>query len=281
MSIPPSWIEQQWRDVRGNAKWDVIKWTWRVVLTMIAPSSYVVIQKLRQLSWSWYEFAFLFFASLFVMLVSAPLRRREIEIEVQKCLGKTPRSSHTWDAVADFSINANPHGPWSYGWSNDMLGSQFERHLGKQDNDSLGMPRWNSPKIDDLSVGCNQTGNPIRGYSYTVPPHTLHMHPGKGGQHDIVRWTCPKRGTYLIGGSFSGLDDQTTIADSDVNVVINSKTSLFRSAPVLRGKGTCESFTFMGIALNAEDTVDFLVGVGPSGSHGADSTGLKAEIIQQ
>jgi len=185
------------------------------------------------------------------------------------------------DAVADFSIATNPSGNWSYGWSNDMFGAQFEYHQRKRDNDGLGMPRWDSPQIDDLSVGCNKTDIPIRGCSYTVPPHTLHMHPGKGGQYDIVRWICPKHGMYLIAGSFCGLDDQTTIADSDVNVAINSKTSLFPSTPVLSGKGTHESFTFKGVSLNAKDTVDFIVGVGPSRSHGADSTGLKAEIILQ
>lgn len=185
------------------------------------------------------------------------------------------------DAVADFSIATNPPGNWLYGWSTDMLGEPFERHPRKLSRDSLGMARWDSPQIDDLGVSCNQTGNPIRGCSYTLPPHTLQMHPGKGGQYEIVRWICPKRGTYLITGSFAGLDDQTTIADSDVNVVINSKTSLFPSTPVLAGKGTRESFTFNGIALSAEDTVDFIVGVGPSGSHGADSTGLQTKIIRQ
>ena len=185
------------------------------------------------------------------------------------------------DAVADFSIAENPSGNWLYGWSNDMLGSQFEFHRNRRDNAPPGMPRWDSPQINDLGVSCNQTGNSIRGCSFTVPPHTLHLHPGQGGQYDVVRWICPKRGTYQITGNFCGLDDQTTVADTDVNVVINSKTSLFPSRPILFGKGTRELFTFTGISLNAKDTVDFIVGAGPSGSHAADSTGLQAKIIRQ
>jgi len=284
MSNPPSWIERQWRDIRGNVKWDVIKWASWGLLTMIAPSCYVLFQKLRQLSLDLYVFGGLFFVSLLVTLFSAPLRKREIALEVERYLGKTP-GRRRWDAVADFSIVSNPAGAWSYGWSKNGLGNGFVPHTRNLLDAQPGVDRWDSPEIQqDIDAMHNKTGNDIRptGYVYTIPKDMLHMHPGEGGIYDIVRWTCPQRGRYAIVGEFRGLDDNKNVADSDVNVVLNSSKSLFRSRiPVLHGTGTYEPFSFRDISLSAGDTIDFVVGVGPSSSHGSDSTGLKATIILQ
>jgi hypothetical protein len=193
--------------------------------------------------------------------------------------------SKSFDVVADFSIATNPVGPWSYGWSRNGLGNDFEPHMvHKTDICGPEVDGWGSPDIaSTVWVMHNRTGQVIRGPegTYTIPPDMLHMHPGQGGVYDIVRWTCPRRGKYTITGSFRRLNDQATTEDYDVNVVLNTTASLFPSPPrVLRGIGTQESFTFTGISLRADDKIDFIVGVGPGGSHGSDSTGLKAIILQ-
>jgi len=104
------------------------------------------------------------------------------------------------------------------------------------------------------------------------------MHPGPGGEYDIVRWTCPKSGKYTITGQFRGLDRQAN-AECDVNIVLNCSRSLFSDLPVLRGIPTEKSFAFFDVALLEANTVDFIVGFGPARSHGSDSTGLKVKIV--
>jgi hypothetical protein len=62
------------------------------------------------------------------------------------------------------------------------------------------------------------------------------------------------------------------------DVLLNSKIFLLDPVPILRGVGSRASIDRDSIRLNAGDTLDFMVGVGPSRSHGSDSTGLKATI---
>jgi hypothetical protein len=212
------------------------------------------------------------------------VRKEELELRAKASGSEQPVTA---DAVADFSISANPFGSWSYGWSNGPEG-QFVLHTSRQIEIFPGVDRWASPQIEpNMGVMHNRTGEVISGNppTYTIPPDMLHMHPGAGGIYDIVRWTCPRSGQFKIQGQFSGLDAQTFNADSDVDVVINSRTSLFSSkaptmARVLHGTGTQVPIAFTDIRLSAGDTVDFTVGVGPSGSHFNDSTGLQARISQ-
>jgi hypothetical protein len=186
------------------------------------------------------------------------------------------------DAVADFSIASNPAGLWRYGYSR-TLGGELNLHTTKVIDIFPGVDGWGSPQVqENLWVMHNGNGATITGKppTYTIPSDMLHMHPGRGGIYDVIRWTCPQGGRYSIQGLFCGLDFQTHVADTDVHILVNSTTSLFPAIPVLRGAGTQAPIAFDDVRLDAGDTLDFMVGVGPSGSHGADSTGLKATIAQ-
>jgi len=116
--------------------------------------------------------------------------------------------------------------------------------------------------------------------TYDFPPDVIHMHPGEGGIFDVVRWTCPQRGRYSIVGEFRGLDRGES-ADVDVHVRKNLERDLV--CGVLRGASGDP--TQMPFALNEYlrkgDTLDFIVGVGPSGSHGSDSTGLRVKVSKK
>lgn len=183
-----------------------------------------------------------------------------------------------FDVVADFSIVSNPAGPWSYGYSK-TLGGEFVLHTTRQVDVFPGVDRWSSPQVERcIGVMHNRRGTPVPGpeRTYAVPPDMLHMHPGEGGIYDVIRWTCPRSGQYGVEGLFCGLDVSTDIADTDVHVM-SLTNPLFGGE--LYGLGTQRPFT-VDIHLDAGDTLDFVVGVGPSGSHGSDSTGLKATITQ-
>ena len=183
------------------------------------------------------------------------------------------------DAVQDFSITANPNGVWSYGYTNS-LGSGLVLHNTAQADYVPGVDRWWSSAVDPtvLGVSRNKTGAAITTNppTATYPPDMLLMHPTLPTVYEVVRWTAPVSGPYSIKGSFAGLDIFTSVADTDVHVLRNSTTELV-PVTVLHGIGTQAPFATTAI-LNAGDTIDFAVGVGPSGVHNNDSTGLKATI---
>ena len=185
-----------------------------------------------------------------------------------------------FDAVKDFSIEQNPKGAWSYGYSK-TLGGSFVPHT-ERDPDVFGgkADRWSSPAVGpDIAVMRNKSGSTILGDppTYQIPPDVIHMHPGEGGIFDIVRWTCPQSGQYSIQGAFRGLDKGAT-ADVDVHVTKNSTAELF--SEVLRGPSAPEKPFTLNSSLDRNDTLDFIVGVGPSGSHGSDSTGLRVKLTR-
>jgi len=66
-------------------------------------------------------------------------------------------------------------------------------------------------------------------------------------------------------------------ADTDVYVRKNSTTDLF--SDVLYGANTQKPFDFAA-RLRDGEMLDFIVGVGPSGKHWSDSTGLRATITR-
>jgi hypothetical protein len=230
-------------------------------------------------------------------LIDVAARRYTAEAEATAAQGtKTVEATALYpaqlisaDAVADFTIASDSSGDWSYGWSRSPVAAPFTCHSELKEDFFPGIDwRGSSQVASDLGIMHNRTGMVAPGIppTYTIPHDMLHMHPGAGGEYDVVRWTCPRSGRYAIRGRFAGLDTQTHIADSDVDVVVNSSVSLFKVrmptvTPVLSGIGSELPFTFDNIRLTSGDTVDFVVGVGPSRSHGADSTGLQAKINEE
>jgi hypothetical protein len=188
-----------------------------------------------------------------------------------------PSSPTSFDVVNDFSIASNPNGVWSYGYTAG-LGGTFQLHTSAQLDTPPGIDRWYTPSIDPtvLGVDHNKTGATIGSTTFTYPPDMLRMHPTIPNIYDVVRWTAPQSGQYSIQGAFAGLDNITGVADTDVHVLLNSTAEL-NPVVVLHGNGTSAPIAITP-SLNAGDTVDFTVGIGPSGAHQNDSTGLKVTI---
>jgi hypothetical protein len=124
----------------------------------------------------------------------------------------------------------------------------------------------------------NKTTSTIPGVpnTYDFPHDVLLMHPGEGGTYDVVRWICPENGRYRIEGGFRGLDWGPK-SDVDVHVRKNLKVDLFTD--VLRGAQTQKPID-LNENLNEGDTLDFIVGTGPSKDHSNDSTGLRVTITR-
>jgi hypothetical protein len=125
--------------------------------------------------------------------------------------------------AADFSAaGLNPHGAWSYGWTNN-LGSVFAAYT--KFNPATEVPTvettlpfptfkalafWTSPTSPDGPpwIGINPTAVVIHGSgtaqfaggTWTLQPGQLFMHPGGGGQYSVARWTAPVAGSFLVRG---------------------------------------------------------------------------------
>jgi hypothetical protein len=223
-------------------------------------------------------------------------RRAEIlqaKIEAMEKIAPAP-SSEDWDAdpnlflVADashdFSAESNPSGPWAYGYYRGGLGGEFFRHEGRRPNYFHDVDVWESESVEhSLAVMHHCSPNYIQGTvgTYMIPPDTICMHPGENGAYVVVRWTCPKEDRYRIWYEFRGLDAQTTIADSDIDVRLNMHSLCKAGSPhILNGMGSIISDKSEVLDLKVRDTIDFVVGWGQGRFYGSDSTGLKAKIYQ-
>jgi MYXO-CTERM domain-containing protein len=125
-------------------------------------------------------------------------------------LGALP-SFANYSAVNDFpTLNVNPNGVWSYGYSNSATtgftifpSGDFVSSTGSVGYETPGTP-FNVPLIVRL------TGSP-----------TLLEHPGEFGLYAIVRFTVPATGVYSYNATFVGTDPgAVTYGDgTDVHVV--------------------------------------------------------------
>lgn len=182
-----------------------------------------------------------------------------------------------WSAADDFSSTSNPNGPWSYGTrasaadtsllllTDSLTAGSF---AGWRDlaNSTLGTP----------VIYKNFSNSTVVSGTVTVPGQMLVMHPsldnfGPAGARElaVTRWTAVSSGAFDIAGSFVALDSGST----DVHVVLNG-VSLFSA---IRASNTNTNFALNGVAVNAGDTIDFVVG--NNGSFFNDSTGLVATIV--
>ena len=167
-------------------------------------------------------------------------------------LGGASSPAMAADAVQDFSINANPNGPWSYGWA-ATLGGQFNLYSTSLVNSPSGLDQWYLGSCYDIppAVAHNTTGSPVNSGTVTIPPDVLNLHPGCTGQYSIVRWTAPEAGPYQIQGRFQGNDHSP--GGTDVHILLNSSTTLFDNEVSTYGIGTAIPFS-LAQQLNAGDT---------------------------
>ncbi|MGA8150582.1 MAG: hypothetical protein WB952_06510 [Terriglobales bacterium] len=181
-----------------------------------------------------------------------------------------------YDAVRDFSIQANPNGVWSYGWES-TLGAPLTLYTVPDTNcyPGFGISVWHEEGPCDLPyVAHNDTDKQICYGSFCVPPTYLQLHPGRSGELTVLRWTAPSSGKFLMQTIFVGLDCCTT--STYVHVQLNSKRS-FLKAPITSYQWPL-SFKPRPLALSAGDTLDFIVDQGINGNYNNDSTGVEVKI---
>jgi len=95
--------------------------------------------------------------------------------------------------------------------------------------------------------------------------------------YGVIRWTAPRSRTYEIKVSFFSADIAQG-ATTDVHIQRNH-VSLFDGE--VTGIGSVQNYSTprLGIALNAADVIDFVIG--PNGHFEFDSTGIDAVIEEE
>lgn len=120
----------------------------------------------------------------------------------------------------------------------------------------------------------NSTVAPINWAGTTVfAPGALSLHPGPQGEVEVLRFTAPSAGQYLINGAFFG-QDYVGPTTTDVHILLNG-TSIFDG--VVSDYDVSHPFSTT-VTLAAGSHLDFAVGVGSNQSYLYDSTGLSATI---
>jgi hypothetical protein len=182
--------------------------------------------------------------------------------------------SASFDPAVDFSLAGNPNGPWSYGYS-QLLGGPLILHVAS--GSGGGLDYWNT----DISIGLpwivrNSTATAVNWAGTTVfAPGALSLHPGPQGEVEVLRFTVPSAGQYLVSGAFFGLDyvGPTT---TDVHILLNG-SSIFDD--VVSDYGSNHPFSTT-LTLTAGSQLDFAVSFGSNQTYLYDSTGLTATITQ-
>lgn len=210
-----------------------------------------------------------------ILLASAHIHSARCTLVLFGALCAAASASADFNAARDFSIEANPNGVWSYGWT-QSLGSSF--NLSTLRSTDPGLQRWDGSVVHPTFgnypfVGRNSTNQTTSLSTISIAPGQMILHPGPGGEYSIVRFVAPAAGSYSLSARFAGLDfaGPTT---TDVHVLLNSE-SIFGG--LIGAFGSGPSFQTR-LPLQAGDRVDFAVGFGTNGGFLFDSTALDAQI---
>ena len=180
--------------------------------------------------------------------------------------------SASFDPALDFSFTENPNGPWSYGYFQTPDGP-FIPHA--TSGGGSGLDLWNT----EISIGLpwivrNSSASPVNWSGTTVfAPGALSLHPGPQGEVEILRFTVPSDGQYLISGEFFG-QDYVGPTTTDVHILLNG-ASIFDD--VVSDYGISHPFS-TALMLGSGSHLDFAVGFGSNQTYLYDSTGLAATI---
>ena len=192
-----------------------------------------------------------------------------------------PASAQTWDASTGWSATSNPTGTgWSYGSSNTLGGFDVLTTHGNLPNcggSNVSVDCWYTPSTTDFTTADiyhNPTGTTqsIDG-GHSIRAGTL-MEMTRSAGYAIVRWTAPSTGAFDVTGSF--VCDAGDCTTATGGYLLANGTQLFRTTS-LGGAGG--SFDWVGLALTAGSTVDFVVD--NSNGQNSSTAELTADITEE
>ena len=182
-----------------------------------------------------------------------------------------------YDAVRDFSAEANPNGVWKYGWSEDLTGGfvLYTRSSMPGINNGLELG-WDDPNNSagfTPSVAIN-TGGDFDDGNVTFAAGALILHPCglDGHAYSHVIWTSPRSGSYFVTSTFIA---QQYSVDVDVNILVNGQ-SVFANTLTHIDQYRWFSGVFR---VRAGQQIDFAVGPNANFFLHPGNTGFQATIL--
>lgn len=152
-----------------------------------------------------------------------------------------------YNNITEWSNTDNPNGTWAYGYKETKTGDFAAHTLHKLIWDVVTL--WYEPLSSDTpSVFYNSDTN----IHHNIQPGEVSIHPGPSGQWEVLRWTSPASGFFLIEGHF-GAGDSATLTYS---IIHNNTTLLFDISSAVT-----ETFS-LTVSVAIGDTIDFQVGDG-------------------
>ena len=188
-----------------------------------------------------------------------------------------------WDLSADFTLEANPNGAWSYGYvphdRNHPLDTTDTAPLPKSAEQHKQGPLdvWYHPQAapgsyaDLPTIGSSPGGGRSGNFVYSAGECAMHpggpFRGGTVGVTAVLRWTAPRDGDVVATGLFRGIGG----GDRDLHVVRN-KTEILTGQYSLNAT---ELPFRHEVSVRAGDTIDVCVGRGtmlPSSEARIDAT---------
>lgn len=179
-----------------------------------------------------------------------------------------------WDAFLDYSLDANPSGPWRYSFETAGQGIRPMAAAGANCGD-LGMSCW-KPSADSAGlpmVAINSTGAVHRNRTLVIPPNMLVLHPGLVGERAVVEFVAPADGRYKFTGRWEIVDKNPS------GVKLTWVGPRGTGATTLLNGYTATSPISVTSTLAAGEKVSFSVDA--NGNYGNDSTGLVLQVTNQ
>jgi choice-of-anchor C domain-containing protein len=193
-----------------------------------------------------------------------------------KCSDTNLPPQRVFDLSSDFSLAANPNGPWSYGHRTNRLAGALQllntsRTFGAENGVPIDIWQWNNAKPWVAKVIGPETAVSTH---FNAPAGTIYFGPDPERSPEdfaVIRFTVPPGagGTYQLETTVRSLYDSTRSVDADFHVVKNGIELFGRLVPP--NSGTSFSNT---LSLAAGDRIDFVAG---RGTNGLADTGLKIQ----
>ena len=161
------------------------------------------------------------------------------------CMAGMAGATVVYDATSEFSLTDNPTGVWSYGWMPTDY-SVFNLYTDPRVEPGLANSTFWSKSASDTEPNIWRNDSPDHTYYY-VGPGQLGLHPGRGSEPSVLRFTAPSAGTADINWQFFAGDGGAMSVG-----VRNSAGFLWTGVDA----GTSSLSNF---AVAPGDTLDFLV----------------------
>ena len=179
-----------------------------------------------------------------------------------------------WNAFNDYSLLANPSGPWRYAFQAAESGISPMTAAAANCGD-LGLSCWkrSADSVGLPMVAINSSDAVHRNRTLVIPPNMLVLHPGIAEERAVIEFSAPADGRYKFTGRWEIVDTNPS------GVKLTWAGPRGTGASTLLNGYAATSPISVSLNLLAGEKVSFSVDA--NGNYGNDSTGLVLQVTNQ